>query len=1126
MNALIKEISENSIIVEINDRLFSLPSKTYHNYNLVSGDTVCGKVKFDFKKQKEYFEPNHPIYSIETEYDFDIIEIIDKNGKNIIIVSDCFDNKIYVYGFKWQRKGLFEKPKLKCLVTDFNFGRPVLKNVDFFHPIYEVGKTYSFKFKGIETKTLENGNNMDVIKLLGDDNCIHETPPLPSQCGHKFKPVSLKCKIVSIGTYIKLEQVDFTDPYFSRIESILSIDNSLINKYFYNLREKDKSEPNIHELFKQYDSNSSLWTITYCNKVLPEIIINLANNFNLKEAINVIEICTQIENWILNSGFLDSFKKESTRINIQKKSESYLDKFSQMQKAFSFIISNSINIDTEDHFNNNIVLLGYYLKYNKPELIDIKSVVNSFIKLLTSPGPSNIDISKVKSVIVYIEYQKIKIKKDDLETDFTIGKFQSIPFSSQENLNLFINLLIIQIYLLDFIGEFNRKYQYISELLKYLSLVFTEESEKRLCLKYSFFLSNYKGENLALETISSLFFSDHRHIFNSLISSFKLPSISVKDDIWKSVVKIKNSDEAIIIKLLRKERFGFIGNYNGINCIISKNNLNSAFLKEFPESECEIELSVKIIEVFNNFNTILVKELDHSDAKYLCRNLHAIEVKIGDIIVGKVKSITSYGIFVSTLAGEGLIHLINVSDLFIDIPLSNLFEVGEELRVCIIGKTEENKLKLGIKQLAGTKFENELREIEFKILAPELFEVEKKEKSIIRSKTETNKRIFNQGQVFEYFSNIQYDFEGKIKYLKLAKVFYSGVQSSRSYFLNIYISYFDILLEIENVLYEKSDDRIKNIPLKSTELLVQLRRNTESIEKFPSIHRLIFFVEILSQFNLVTKDSFFVLSNYIFGQDFQKQRVLIRVAKVVLSNNLILSEKIDSDFSFKNLRIVFQYLKEGVFDITDSEIERKERELKERISNIRNKILNEESEKVEFKSTLLKPIPDAKNIRKISSLQKCNSLASRKELDSLTGKGAQKRIIHSAMKTLVAFANSKGGTLFIGINDEGEFLGLQNDYDEIGLKSRDELGKKLDEIINDYIGNSFFGLLSIQFEAIEKKDILIITVKESNEEVFLVRNEDGNKCSDFFIRRHSSSVRLDGKELIDYYKWKYNKPSA
>ena len=111
--------------------------------------------------------------------------------------------------------------------------------------------------------------------------------------------------------------------------------------------------------------------------------------------------------------------------------------------------------------------------------------------------------------------------------------------------------------------------------------------------------------------------------------------------------------------------------------------------------------------------------------------------------------------------------------------------------------------------------------------------------------------------------------------------------------------------------------------------------------------RLISFLDILRQYNDKSDDSINNLTDYILKQKCNDNPILSKVAKVVLSNNLIVSEKDDTDFVFKNLRILYQYLKDGIFDIAENESERKERELKERISHIRNKILNKESSRWE-----------------------------------------------------------------------------------------------------------------------------------------------------------------------------------
>ena len=73
---------------------------------------------------------------------------------------------------------------------------------------------------------------------------------------------------------------------------------------------------------------------------------------------------------------------------------------------------------------------------------------------------------------------------------------------------------------------------------------------------------------------------------------------------------------------------------------------------------------------------------------------------IGNVVVGKITGIEKYGIFVNINEQySGLIHISEVSDRFVS-NLNNYGEIGDEIRVRIIGKEEETKhLRLSIKDL-------------------------------------------------------------------------------------------------------------------------------------------------------------------------------------------------------------------------------------------------------------------------------------------------------------------------------------------------------------------------------------------------------------------------------------------
>lgn len=1120
MKATLKETNEYSYIIETeNNKIFELPTFIYKNYDFKEGISINGEIRIDKRKQVQFFEPEHPKYSIGDVIDFPIVDFISLYDKDYFVVNDCFNNDIRVLALKWQKKDTVNSDVLHCQIFDIKSGKPLLKNMDYKHPIFEIGKEYDFEFIGLEIKTHKDGRPFDVIKLKGVDGCIHETPPLPSQSGHKFKPKSIKCRIVEITSYLKLEQTSNIDPYFAKIEEIVKIEPQYIQKYFYNL----KSNEDCMGLFEQYESSSSLWTITYCNKILPELISNTAHNFNFREAIILTEILLKIENWILKSGLLDSFKKAETKFQIKQKSEQYIDKYEVMKSTFGFIEKNKLDISQLKTYKEKTVSLAYYLRFNNRELIDYNQLFSCFKELINQNKIEAIGKFEINYLIDHIEFQKNSLKNNEIETDFKIGNYSKLPFNSHDDLNLYLRYTLIQSYLCE---KTIKRNIYLGEFYKYLSFHYLADYDKKNALKLAYQL--IKSQDCCLE-FNTEYLSDLNnleYISNSLSSTLTEVQSVVNKDEWIEVLMQFKDKKTITVHLKQRTVYGYIGYHNNIYCVLPISNINSTNLKHYNESECDIFINATIQDTYYNFSTIIVRELPINHKDHKIENVLVKAIMVGDIINSRVKNITNYGVFLSTFAGEGLLHLQNISDLSIYEPLHSIFKIGQELKVCVLDKKDATKLEFGLKQLKGTSFEDDLNEIEFRIYSPGL-PIQSKDSSLsTESIAELNKQFYIQGHLFEYFSNLQYDFEGKIKYLKLAKIYYSAIQSSRSYFLNTYIAYFDILNGIEEALENKSIDSLSNTIHQAETLLAQLEKNTKSIEKFPSIYRLIFFLDIIRQFNNTSNDSINDLTKYLLDEEHNNLPILIKVAKVVLSNNLIVSEKNDPDFIFKNLRILYQYLKEGIFDITENEHETRERELKERIAHIRNKIFNEESEKVEFKSSLIKPVLDNPRNKKLTELQKKNDQKSRIEIENLIGKPARNRITHTAMKTLVAFANSKGGTLFVGINDDGEFIGLKNDYDEIGQVSRDLLGKRLDEFIKNYIGNSFFGLVSIVFESIDKKDIIVIEVKPSEDEVFLIKDENGTDCSDFYIRRHSSSVKLVGKELIEYYKWRYKKPSA
>jgi len=107
-------------------------------------------------------------------------------------------------------------------------------------------------------------------------------------------------------------------------------------------------------------------------------------------------------------------------------------------------------------------------------------------------------------------------------------------------------------------------------------------------------------------------------------------------------------------------------------------------------------------------------------------------------------------------------------------------------------------------------------------------------------------------------------------------------------------------------------------------------------------------------------------------------------------------------------------------------------------------------------------------------------------------------------KTLVAFANNKGGKLLIGVADDGHIIGVKNEDEERYI---------LEKAANQYCKPA----IDIKFEEafVDDKLILIAEIPESDMKPHYALNEDGKWW--VYIRVKDKSI-LAGKVVVDVLK--------
>ena len=126
-------------------------------------------------------------------------------------------------------------------------------------------------------------------------------------------------------------------------------------------------------------------------------------------------------------------------------------------------------------------------------------------------------------------------------------------------------------------------------------------------------------------------------------------------------------------------------------------------------------------------------------------------------------------------------------------------------------------------------------------------------------------------------------------------------------------------------------------------------------------------------------------------------------------------------------------------------------------------------------------------------------------------------------KTIAAFGNSDGGTLLIGVNDEGEALGLDNDYASLnGDKDRFEL--HLRNLCNQNFGVSYTASsVKVAFPLINETEVCQVDILPSKEPLVLtVKDANGVITEKMYVRSGNSSQELSMSEFNNYRKGRFD----
>lgn len=147
------------------------------------------------------------------------------------------------------------------------------------------------------------------------------------------------------------------------------------------------------------------------------------------------------------------------------------------------------------------------------------------------------------------------------------------------------------------------------------------------------------------------------------------------------------------------------------------------------------------------------------------------------------------------------------------------------------------------------------------------------------------------------------------------------------------------------------------------------------------------------------------------------------------------------------------------------------------------------------------------------------------ESDSVEFKSTARWNVHTASKdermelavakTVAGFLNNEGGLLVIGVDDDGEPVGLNNDLSLMKAPDHDRYQLWLIDHLETTLGKPAVAFIAISFESYQSDNVVLVRIDPSDRPVFL--NEmKGGRTADFYVRMGNSTRKLLTDEFADY----------
>jgi hypothetical protein len=116
------------------------------------------------------------------------------------------------------------------------------------------------------------------------------------------------------------------------------------------------------------------------------------------------------------------------------------------------------------------------------------------------------------------------------------------------------------------------------------------------------------------------------------------------------------------------------------------------------------------------------------------------------------------------------------------------------------------------------------------------------------------------------------------------------------------------------------------------------------------------------------------------------------------------------------------------------------------------------------------------------------------------------------VKSLAGFMNGGGGTLLIGVADDGSIVGLDKDYSTLKKKNQDGFEQAIIGAVASNLGTDATQHVHVMFHDVLGKDVCRVIARASSRPVYLKQD----KTAMFYLRAGGGTRRLNVEEAVDY----------